>query len=141
MDARLTRRRRNVGHLVLAWAAYWLALILVTLWPAIAIAWRISRPGQHGSASAGFDGNVLHLTLQNDGATAFNATTTVATAALWIALPALLIWAIWLFVAAPARDVTEPAPRRIDALPAPDTLPMPAARDRERDRARRDDRA
>jgi hypothetical protein len=82
--------------LFLAWCAYWTGLVLVTLWPAIAAGWRMSRPGRHGSASAGFSDGVLTATISDAGQTMWSGSISFLMLSLLVAIPPLLLWLAWL---------------------------------------------
>jgi hypothetical protein len=83
-------------HLLASWVVYWAAVVAVKLSPAIAAAWRVSRQGEHGTISAGFQNDVLHLTMTDGTATVWEGTTQFGTAMLWVAGPPLLLWLVWL---------------------------------------------
>ena len=131
-------RRRSVRALIGAWMTYWVALVLVTLGPAMLLLWRLSRPDQHGSASLGFDDGTLRLKILDGATTAWSGVATVGTIALWLAIPALIIWAIWLVATRPASTPARVAtPRPLDALPSADTIAMPSVtREKQRERNR-----
>lgn len=83
-------------HLFLAWCAYWTGLVLVALWPALAAVRRMSRPGQHGSASAGFSDGVLTATISDAGQTMWSGSISFLMLSLLVAIPPLLLWLAWL---------------------------------------------
>ena len=94
---RLPFKRWRPGQLLLAWSAYWLGLVLVTLWPALAAGWRLSQqPNGHGSVNAGFTNDVLTATIIDGGPTVWTGSITLLSLALLIALPPLLLWLVWL---------------------------------------------
>ena len=146
---RSSQRRWRPGHLLLAWIVYWLALVGVTLGPALALAWRLSRPGMHGRVSAGFDDRMLHLTVENGLRTVWTGAASVSTVALWLAGPPLLLWIVWLVLqprrgdsrADRAPGFVGPGHRRPDVLGAADTTPDVRARGPATGVPRRDDPA
>ncbi|HEX3158689.1 MAG TPA: hypothetical protein VHQ45_09235 [Gemmatimonadaceae bacterium] len=95
-------------HLLTAWFAYWTVLLGVALWPAIPAAWQLFRAGDdgHGSVAAGFNDDLLSLTIKSDVATLWSGAVSFGTAVLWIAGPPLLLWLIWLL--SRSREATEP---------------------------------
>lgn len=94
---RLSFRRWRPSYMLLAWAAYWLGLVLVTLAPAIAAGWRMSQqPNGHGSASAGFSNGMLSATIIDSGRTVWAGSISVLTLALLVAVPPLFLWLVWL---------------------------------------------
>jgi hypothetical protein len=95
----LSLRRWKPGQLLLGWAAYWAGLVAVTLSPAIAATWRATRlPEGHGSVSASFGDGGLSYTVIEDGVKTWVGTTPVTTALLWVVVPPLLLWLVWLIV-------------------------------------------
>jgi hypothetical protein len=83
-------------HLLLSWVAYWVALTAVTLGPAIAAAWRISRVPTGASISASINNTVLNLSMTANDATVWAASASLPVISLWIVGPPLLIWIAWL---------------------------------------------
>ncbi len=104
----MKRRRFRVRNLLLGWTAYWLALIAVGLSPAIAAVWRMSRDA-HGKGSVNasvndgvFTGNVLH-----NGVTTWTGSISVLALTMLVALPPLLMWAVFLFTTPRTIDQSE----------------------------------
>lgn len=94
---RLPFQRWRPSQLLLAWSAYWIGLILVTLWPALAAGWRISQQANgHASASAGFNNDVLTATVVDGGQTVWSGSTTLLSLVFLVATPPLLLWLAWL---------------------------------------------
>ena len=89
-------RRWRPRQLFLAWCAYWTGLVLVTLSPAIAAVWRMSRPGRQGSASLGFSNDVLTATISSAGQTMWSGSISFLMLSLLVAIPPLLLWLAWL---------------------------------------------
>lgn len=99
-------RRWRPRHLFAGWVAYWAALVGVTLGPAVIAAWPIvNGPHGKGSVNAGFQDGVLKLTVLNGTTTIWSGATTMATAALWLAVPPLLMWLAWALMR-PLPDTT-----------------------------------
>jgi hypothetical protein len=97
---RFSPRRWRPRHLLLAWLAYWVGLILVTLRPAIAAILRMSRdPNSHGSASAGFTNDILNVTVAQSGSPIYTGSVSLLTLVLLAAGPPLIIWLMWLVAA------------------------------------------
>lgn len=95
-------------HLLVAWSAYWVGLIAVTLGPAIVSILRVAVPaGAKGDASANYGDGMLHLVINSNGTTLWSGAASVVTIALWLAGPPLLLWLAWL-VARPARRSNAP---------------------------------
>ena len=116
--------RWRPGHLLLAWMSYWAGLALVTLGPAIPPILRATRvPEAKGSISAGFEGEVLHLTVTESGATLWSGTTTISEFALLAVVPPLLLWVAWLIRRRTRRNA------ELRARGAPRELPLPDAED------------
>jgi hypothetical protein len=70
--------------------------MLVALWPAITALWRMSRPGRHGSVSAGFGDGVLTATISDAGQTMWSGSISFLMLSLLVAIPPLLLWLAWL---------------------------------------------
>src|SRR4051812_16750787 len=103
-------RRWRPRHLLLAWSAYWLGVILVTLWPAIAAAWHLSRPNGHGSVNAGVADGVLSATLIDAGQTMWTGSISLSTLAMILALPPLALWLVWFAAASRTNNAGEIGP-------------------------------
>ena len=99
-------RRWQAKHLLLAWAAYWILLVLVVLRPAIAMVLRaLNAPKGLGSINAGVADGMATLTVVASGVT-WSGTSSLTSLALWIAGPPLLLWLVWLVT----RRAPAPAP-------------------------------
>jgi len=132
-------RRWRPGHLLLAWIGYWAGLALVTFGPAIPSILRATgAPEGKGSISAGFQDDVLHLTVTEAGATLWSGTTTISQVALLVVGPPLLLWVAWLVRRRTRRNagLVSDAPRE---LPLPDAEGVVPRQDRERAERRRED--
>jgi hypothetical protein len=89
----------RLPHLLLLWAGYWLALIVINLGPAIAAAGVATRaPGDNTSSvtlnwgtEAGISASVIH-----HGETLWAGATTIAAVIGWLVIPPLVLWIIWL---------------------------------------------
>lgn len=83
--------------MLLAWSAYWIGLVLVTLGPALLAGWRVSqRPHGQGSANASMANGILSANIVDSGRTAWRGSISILTMALLVALPPLVIWLVWL---------------------------------------------
>jgi len=90
-------RRWRPRHILLAWSAYWVGLVLVKLWPAIVAGWRMSQQAQsHGSANASMTDGILSANIIESGHTTWAGSISVLTLAFLIAGPPLLLWLAWL---------------------------------------------
>ena len=84
-------------HLLLAWGVYWTALLIVTLGPAVPAVLRATgSEGRHGEINAAFGNAVLNLTVKEMGQITWTGSVHLFTAALWIGVPPLLLWVLWL---------------------------------------------
>jgi hypothetical protein len=92
----ISLRRWRPRHLFLAWCAYWIGLLIVTLWPAMTAAWRLSRPTGHGSASVGFSDGLLSATISDAGQTMWSGSISFLSLSLLLTIPPLLLWLAWL---------------------------------------------
>ena len=134
----LSLRRWKPGQLLLGWAAYWAGLVGVTLSPAIGATWRATHlPEGHGSVSASFGNATLSYTVIEDGVKTWVGTTSMTTALLWVVLPPLVLWLVWLIV----RQRPDSGLRSVaGGSPAAGALPEGSGAVEEW-RVRRDDRA
>jgi len=136
----LSLRRWRPRHLLLAWGAYWLALLAVALGRPALEAWRMSRrPDAHGTISAGVDDAVAHLSIAVDGAPAWSGSASILSITLWLVGPPLVLWVLWLLRsrgseegdalrAAPAPGALRAPPPDLDGLRH--RTPIPVERDR-----------
>jgi hypothetical protein len=104
----LSLRRWQPRHLIGTWIAYWAALAAVTLGPALAVVWRVSRPGAHGNANASLNDGVATLDITVPGGPGWTGSVGLGALALWLVGPPLLLWLLWV-VTRPAR-ATAPRP-------------------------------
>jgi hypothetical protein len=114
-------RRLGVGHLLGSWALYWVGLAGITLAPFARWLWDLSQvPGQHGSANLSIGDAGVTLTALKDNVTVYSAVAPLSQVALWITVPPLLLWLVWLALR-PSREQRESlsAPAMRDALPDP----------------------
>lgn len=94
---RLSFRRWRPRHLLLAWSAYWVGLVLVKLGPAIVAGWRLSQQaGGHGSVNASMTDGILSANIIEGGHTTWAGSISVLTLAFLAAVPPLLLWLAWL---------------------------------------------
>ncbi|HEU4629769.1 MAG TPA: hypothetical protein VFS08_08475 [Gemmatimonadaceae bacterium] len=129
-----TLGRWRPRHLLLAWGGYWLTLALVVLGRPALLGWRLTHGSDtHGTISAGFENAVVRLTIVEDGLTRWSGSTHLLTMALWLTVPPLLLWLVWLLLqrrphgarpegtsaamAAPGLPASEPAALRAPAVP------------------------
>ena len=84
-------------HLLAAWIAYWIVLVIGWLGPAIPILFRLSRQGAHGTASLAANGGVLSFLVSATGHTLMRS---VSYGVLTLVLigPPLLLWTLWVAV-------------------------------------------
>lgn len=88
--------RWRPAHLFLSWLVYWVALLAVTLGPAIPATLRATAPKAHGEISASFGSSVWSLIIRRSGQLLWSGSVHTVTAALWIAIPPLILWLLWL---------------------------------------------
>ena len=99
-------RRLKPGHLLLSWGAYWVGLVAVKLSPAIREMWRVTQlPEGHGTINASFNNGVFNLSVVEDGVTTLASSAPFSTILLWVLVPPIVLWALWLLV-----RVRQPAP-------------------------------
>ena len=84
-------------HLLLAWAGYWVLLLMAALGPALPAILRATRgEGNHGEINASFGDAGLSLVVKEMGAVTWSGSIHLLPAALWVALPPLALWLLWL---------------------------------------------
>lgn len=81
-------------HLLVAWVAYWLLLLLGWLGPGIPLLFRLSHTGAHGTASVAANDGALSLVIATGGHTWTRAAGYGALTVLVI-VPPLLLWLLW----------------------------------------------
>ena len=96
----MRRRQFRVRNLLLAWSTYWLALIVVGLTPAIAAIWRMSQT-EHGkgTVNGGVTDGIVSASVAQNGVVTWTGSIPLLTLALLVALPPLVMWAIFLLTA------------------------------------------
>ena len=109
----LSFSRWRPRHLLFAWIAYWVALLVVTLGPALIAALPvISDEKGHGSINASFGNTELSLTILRESTTVWHGSVSMLSAALWLGLPPLALWVAWMWrrtrrdAATPVRGAT-----------------------------------
>ena len=83
-------------HLFVPWAAYWIALLIVGIGPAIPAILRVTAPNAHGEINAGFGDSLFSLTVKEAGQVAWTPSLHAFPLALWIGVPPLILFALWL---------------------------------------------
>ncbi|HKV51896.1 MAG TPA: hypothetical protein VJO52_11915 [Gemmatimonadaceae bacterium] len=107
-------------HVITAWCVYWVGLAGVTLTPTIlAILHASGLPKDAATVNASFNNSLLSISVSEFGKTTHLATATALEIALWIGLPPLALYALWMVTR--SRRVP-PAPAALGDSPL-DTLP------------------
>jgi hypothetical protein len=79
------------------WVGYWLALAVFGLWPAWAAIWRATHAsGGKSDVSFNVGDNGCSLTVHLNGHTTYAGTVSFLSLALFVAVPPLLLWVLWL---------------------------------------------
>lgn len=88
-------RRWRAKHLLLAWIAYWVLLVLVGLRSAIAaVISALNAPKGLGSIGVNVGDGLAKLTVSS-GAGTWTGSMSLTALALWLAGPPLLLWLLW----------------------------------------------
>lgn len=103
-------RRWRPRHLLLAWSAYWLGLILVTLWPAIVAGWGLSGENSHGTVSAGVTDGILSARIVDSGQFLWTGSIPLSTLALLLCVPPLALWLVWFISSSRTNNAGEKGP-------------------------------
>jgi hypothetical protein len=83
-------------QLLLAWVGYWILLLAFTLGPAIPAILRATRGEGHGEINASMGDTLLTFTIKEMGQVTWTGSVHLLTAALWLAVPPLVLWIFWL---------------------------------------------
>jgi hypothetical protein len=94
-------------HLLLAWCAYWMGLILVTLNPLLRALWRISKEDAHGRVNGGFMDGVFQLNVIESGQTTWSGSISFLHLTLLVAVPPLVIWLAWVIGSSRTNNADE----------------------------------
>ena len=107
----LFSRRRSIRGLLASWAIYWVVIAVVKLGPAAAAIWHATHVKDADQASVGmsFTNVVFNLTVGEYGKTTYAGSAHLATIALWIAGPPLLLWLRWVLTRPAAEPASEQA--------------------------------
>ena len=92
----LSLSRWRPYQLLGAWVAYWLGLLLVALGPAVPAILRATREGVKGEINASVGDAMLSFTVKEAGQVTWSGSVHLLTAALWLAVPPLVLWLFWL---------------------------------------------
>jgi hypothetical protein len=102
-------RRWRPRHLLVAWSTYWALLAVYAFGPPTRAFLRASaQPGAKLTVAATVDDDILRLTVTNAAATVWTGGVPFFTAVLWVVLPPLFLWLLWLGLGA-RRDTTRAA--------------------------------
>jgi hypothetical protein len=83
-------------QLLLAWIGYWIVLLGATVEPALPAILRATRDGAHGEIGASFGNSMLNLTVKQAGQVTWTGSVHFLTATLWLAVPPLILWLLWM---------------------------------------------
>ena len=93
----LSLRRWRASQLLGAWLLYWIALAVVVLWRPALVAWRLSKmPDGHANAGLSFGDGAFDLKFVVDNVTQYHGHASYGTVVLWLVVPPLLLWVVWL---------------------------------------------
>jgi hypothetical protein len=88
--------RWRPAHLLLAWTTYWLALLIVAIGPAIPAILRATAQDVHGEINVNYGNSVFTLIVKQAGQLTWSGSIHALAAALWIGIPPLVLWILWL---------------------------------------------
>jgi hypothetical protein len=91
-------------HLLAAWCAYWLALPLIWIAPALPTLYRVSKPDAHGNASLSYGDGAFRYVVSAAGQPDLTSRVGVTTTLVLAAIPPLVLWALWLRAQRRARE-------------------------------------
>ena len=131
MWKRLARMRPR--HLLLSWLGYWTGLLVATFWRTAMAIVRVSQAADgKGNASFNIGNDHLSLSVSEAGRTLWQGTITPVAAALWLGLPPLVLWLLWLSA---RRQEDLAPPHEQAALAPPSDLPFREQKDHSRVRS------
>jgi hypothetical protein len=105
-----SRTRWRPRHLLLAWGGYWIALVLVKLWPAIAAGWRMSQhAGEQKNVSVNLSNTIFSASVSEAGKAMWTGSISVLTLSLLVAGPPFLLWLAWLAASSRTNNADESA--------------------------------
>src|ERR1041385_9406897 len=91
------RLRLSSLYLLGAWIAYWLGLAIVTLGPIVPLIIRVTRSDAKGSMDLSMGDAGLTGKISDAGQVLWQGSISVTMLSMLLALPPLLIWALWLW--------------------------------------------
>ncbi len=124
-------RRWGLRGLLASWAAYWVGLIAIRLGPAVGPIWTATHSTAHGTVSVSTGSDAFSLVVTTGGATTYTTSIGVLPLVLWLALPPLALWFLWL--------ASRPSARQRNQRHAPDALPAQSASEIHEERRARPD--
>jgi|SRR5690349_5752932 hypothetical protein len=83
-------------HLLFSWCAYWAALLIVAIGPAVPAILRATAPNAKGEINVSLGDAGFLLTVKEAGRLTWSGSVHIVTAALWIGIPPLVLWILWL---------------------------------------------
>ena len=87
----------NVRHLLSAWIAYWVALVILAVGSPALRVWRLTHdPASHGSATGSLNNDVISATVVQNGATVWAGSVHMVVLVLWLVGPPLALYLFWL---------------------------------------------
>jgi hypothetical protein len=90
------RRSRSLFSLLASWVGWWVILAAWKLGPALPALYRVSREGAKGNANVQFGDDGFSATIAEAGKVAWEGHISLFALVLLIAVPPLLLWALWL---------------------------------------------
>lgn len=116
-------RRMTPRQLMFGWLGYWAILGVTTLSRPVAMAYRVSRPDARGSIAASFENTDLTVKMIQNDATVWSATASLTAILLWLSVPPLVMWFIWVLLR--PRRVVDAGLRTPTPAPALGAAPPP----------------
>ena|ERR1051326_4774068 len=91
------RLRLSPLHLLGAWLLYWLGLAIVTLGPIVPLVLRVTKEDAKGSMGLTMGDEGLTAKIADAGQVLWQGSISVTKLSMLLAIPPLLIWALWLW--------------------------------------------
>jgi hypothetical protein len=112
---------RAIAGLLATWAAYWAALLVVALWRPASLAFRLKQqmPGRVRVALDLATEHGVTLRLTGDASPVWAGTISFTELAVWLAVPPLALWVVWLWWTGRRPGLPPERAARRSATPAP----------------------
>ena len=100
--------RWRAKHLLGAWVLYWIGFVVTKLGAGIVAALRVMNgASEHGNINVSMNDGVLSAKVTGDGIL-WSGSSSLVSIVLWLCVPPLLLWLLWLVTRRAPAPVGEP---------------------------------